>query len=285
MSFNPDPSKQGQETIFIRKTKKICHPLLCFNNSIVLQSPYQKCLGIFLYAWLTFEEYLKVITTKINKTIGLLCKLQKTLQIKLLHFILNITFSKILFFHPPLLKLDPNLRSATSFSVFKRNLLKFSRPSPNSVSNCCNCKGIKYLTRLCLCLSHLLEHKLKHSFQDTLNPFCSCGLDVETNMHFFLYCLSFTNQRRILWAQLMILIVLWQILMIRNLLIHLFGKVSLDTSANSPLLNATMNYINEQIWRKSFLFFVYFCYIFISLTFFPYPNVFFVTIYSFSCSS
>ena len=54
------------------------------------------------------------------------------------------------------------------------------------------------------------------------------------------------------WAQLMILIVLWQILMIRYWLIPLFGKASLDTSANTLLLNATMNHINEQIWRKSF---------------------------------
>ena len=56
MSFNPDPSKQAQEIIFSRKTKKICHPLLCFNNSIVLQSPYQKHLGIFLDAQLILRN-------------------------------------------------------------------------------------------------------------------------------------------------------------------------------------------------------------------------------------
>ena len=95
-------------------------------------------------------------------------------------------------------KLDPNLRSAASLSVFKKNLLKFIRPSRNSVFNCHNCKEIKYLTRLRLGLSHLRQHKFKHSFQDTLNPFCSCGLDVDTNTHFFLYCPLFTNQRRTL---------------------------------------------------------------------------------------
>ena len=95
-------------------------------------------------------------------------------------------------------KLDPNLPSVSTLSVFKNNLLKFVRPSRNSVFNCHNCKGIKYLTRLRLGLSHLREHKFKHSFQDTLNPFCSCGLDVETNTHFFLYCPLFTNQRRTL---------------------------------------------------------------------------------------
>ena len=42
MSFNADTSKQVQEIIFSRKTKKIFHTLLCFNNSIVSQTPYQK---------------------------------------------------------------------------------------------------------------------------------------------------------------------------------------------------------------------------------------------------
>ena len=73
ISFNPDPSKQAQEIIFSRKTKKIFHPSLRFNNSIVSQSPYQKHLGIFFDARLNFEEHLKAITT------GLLRKLQKTL--------------------------------------------------------------------------------------------------------------------------------------------------------------------------------------------------------------
>ena len=79
MSFNLEPSKQVREIIFSRKTKKIFHPLLRYNNSIVSQTPYQKHLGIFLDAQLTFEKHLKVITTKVNKTIGLLQKLQKTL--------------------------------------------------------------------------------------------------------------------------------------------------------------------------------------------------------------
>ena len=53
--------------------------MLRFSNIIVSQSPYQKHLGLFLDAQLTFEQHLKVITTKVNKTIGLLQKMQKTL--------------------------------------------------------------------------------------------------------------------------------------------------------------------------------------------------------------
>ena len=50
-----------------------------FNNSIVSETPYQKHLCIFLDVQLTFEEYLKEITTKVNKIIGLLQELQKFL--------------------------------------------------------------------------------------------------------------------------------------------------------------------------------------------------------------
>ena len=143
-------------------------------------------------------------------------------------------------------KLDPNLRSAASLSVFKKNLLKFIRPSPNSVFNCHNCKGIKYLTKLCLSLSHLHEHKFKHSFHDTLNAFCSCRLDVETIMQFFLYYPLSTNQRRTFLNTVKDIdcsltntndSILTHVL--------LFGRASLDTSANTLLFNATMNYITS----------------------------------------
>ena len=76
MNFNPDPTKQAQEVIFIRKTKKLPHPSLVFNNTNVTQSMYQKHLGIILDSKLTFENHINMVTTKINKTIGLLCKLQ-----------------------------------------------------------------------------------------------------------------------------------------------------------------------------------------------------------------
>ena len=79
MSFNPDLSKQAQEVIFSRKAKKISHPSLRFNNTIAPQTPYQKHIGIFLDARLTFDKQLRVVTTNENKTIGLLHQLQKIL--------------------------------------------------------------------------------------------------------------------------------------------------------------------------------------------------------------
>ena len=59
--------------------------------------------------------------------------------------------------------------------------------------NCIFTNHIKLLTRLRVGLSHLREHKLRHSFQDSLNPICSCGSDIET-AHFLLHSPNFSNE-------------------------------------------------------------------------------------------
>ena len=76
MSFNPDPSKQAQEDIFIRKVSKGSHPLLTFNSNIVCKATSQKHLGIIPDYRLSFEEHLRLVFSKVNITISLLCKLQ-----------------------------------------------------------------------------------------------------------------------------------------------------------------------------------------------------------------
>ena len=80
MSFNPDWYKKAQEAIFSRKIKKPIHPELIFNNIPVNQTSYQRHLGMFLDNKLNFGDYLKYITNKVNKSIGLLRKLQMILR-------------------------------------------------------------------------------------------------------------------------------------------------------------------------------------------------------------
>ena len=92
-------------------------------------------------------------------------------------------------------KLDLNIRKSESLSIFKKTLLYFIRPSGSTVFNCHNPKGVKLLTRLRLGLSHLREHKFKHRFQDSLNPICSCGNDIETSADYLLHCPNFSNER------------------------------------------------------------------------------------------
>ena len=144
-------------------------------------------------------------------------------------------FLKLSFFH--------RLPSRNLF-ICKKHILQCIRPSLNSVYNSHNTKGIKLMTRLRFSLSHLREHKFKHSFQDLINPLCNCGYKVESTVQFFLHCLLSTNERSTLFSTL------------HNLdsklfdntdspltYILLFGKEFLDTNQNTAILNATMEII------------------------------------------
>ena len=79
MRFNPAPDKQAQEVIFSRKINKIDHPPLYFNQNFVKSSSPHKHLGMVLDTRLDFNLHLKNVQNKVNKTIGLLCKLKNTL--------------------------------------------------------------------------------------------------------------------------------------------------------------------------------------------------------------
>ena len=66
-------------------------------------------------------------------------------------------------------KLDCYISNADSFDVFKKCILSFIRPMPNSIYNIHNPLGVKYLKRLRIGFSHLKEHKFKHNFLLLLN--------------------------------------------------------------------------------------------------------------------
>ena len=141
-------------------------------------------------------------------------------------------------------KLDPSLRNSASYNVFKNSILKFIRPSPNKIFQCHNPKGIKLVTRLRLGLSHLREHKFKHSFQDTLNPFCSCGLDIETTSHYFLHCPLFHAERSTLLNNVNeIDCPIFNKSEIVVTLILLFRDRSFKDEVNLLILNATINFV------------------------------------------
>ena len=101
-------------------------------------------------------------------------------------------------------KLDSNIRNSETLKskIFKSKIFKFIRPTANSIFGCHNPIGVKLLTRLRLALSHLREHKFKHGFQDTLNPLCSCGKEVETTFHFLLSCPNYSDERLTLLSKI-----------------------------------------------------------------------------------
>ena len=81
-------------------------------------------------------------------------------------------------------------------------MFKCVRPSPYSTFNVHNPHGIKLFTRLRVGSSHLLEHKFRHNFQDSLDSYCSCGRHIETIIHFFLHCSNNSNQRKTLFDEI-----------------------------------------------------------------------------------
>ena len=79
MSFNLDSTKQAQVAIFSHKNKKPLYTSLTLNNTNVKQTAFQKHLGLILDSQLSFEEHLKEIFSKVNKTIELIRKLRNSL--------------------------------------------------------------------------------------------------------------------------------------------------------------------------------------------------------------
>ena len=98
-------------------------------------------------------------------------------------------------------KLDVNIRNSASCNVFKRVILKFTRPEPNQVFHVYSSEGLKFLTRIRLGLSDLADHKFRHNFQDCVNPFCSCGQEIEISTHFLLHCSNYHSARQTLFEK------------------------------------------------------------------------------------
>ena len=58
-------------------------------------------------------------------------------------------------------------------------------------------KELKLITRLRRGLSHLCQHKFKHSVQDSHNSICSCGNNIEMSTHFLIHFFNYRNRKLI----------------------------------------------------------------------------------------
>ena len=74
-----------------------------------------------------------------------------------------------------------------------RSTSSFIKPTENKAFSIYNPSEIKFLNRLRVDFSHLNEHKFRHNFANTLDPFCSCSLETENLAHFFLRCRNYNN--------------------------------------------------------------------------------------------
>ena len=142
-------------------------------------------------------------------------------------------------------KLDQKIKNYKSIETLKKRILSFVSPSTNSTFNCYNPRVLKLLSRLWLGLSHLREHTFKNSFQDSLNPFCSCGKgEVETSSHYLLHCSNYSEERLALLNTIRnIDMSILQLSDSKFTSVLLFGDNSFDNSKNTFILDATIDYI------------------------------------------
>ena len=164
--------------------------------------------------------------------------------IKIEHnFLKNTFFSSAII---ECIKLDPPIRNAESFGIFKSNILKFIRSTLRSFFNCYNHKGIRLVIRLRLGLSYLREHIFNQNFQNCINVICSCDMDVESTSHSFLHFPLFDDKRIALLSTLnktdCKLIETNKTSLIETLL---FGNSLFDLKKNSFVLNASIDYISS----------------------------------------
>ena len=123
-------------------------------------------------------------------------------------------------------------------------MLKFIRTIPNSAFSVADIYEIKIFTRLHVGLSHLREHKLRHNFQDTINPLCSCSLEIESISYFFLPCRNNITPRTNLMNELPKLdsnILNLDEISLTKLL--LYGDSKYENNVNKKILLASINFI------------------------------------------
>ena len=93
-------------------------------------------------------------------------------------------------------------------------------------------------------LQDLKEHKFKHNLQDTINPLCNCGQDIEPATHFFLHCPFFINERRTLLSTICSLdSKLFDCTDYDLTQTLLFGNTSQTSCNNFKIINASIDYI------------------------------------------
>ena len=104
------------------------------------------------------------------------------------------------------------------------------------------------MTRLRIGFSHLKEHTFKQNFQDSVDPLCGCGNDIESIVHFFLHCPNFTTQRQTFLNKLKSInaniMAENENSIVRTLL---FGRPDFNYSTNKEIITVTISLILTSI--------------------------------------
>ena len=147
-------------------------------------------------------------------------------------------------------KLDLKIQQSKTLLTFWNAPIKIGRPISKLVYYVHNHLCLKLFAWLRLGLSHLIQHKFNHNFQDCLNPLCSCSLVVASVSHFLLHCQYYSNICSTLLNELQSIDT--------NLLnqeddieieIILYGSTKFNTNQNFRLLNSSIDDFLK--WERS----------------------------------
>ena len=107
---------------------------------------------------------------------------------------------------------------------------------------------------MCLGCSHPNKHKIRHNFQDCLNPLCSCSLEIKDTVHyllhynhFFQYGFDLINSAKPVSDNMS-----FSDNVKRD--IPLYGDSRFDTNKSKLILEATIIYIKNTERFSGFLF-------------------------------
>ena len=121
--------------------------------------------------------------------------------------------------------------------------MAFTRPVGNSIYGIYNLFGVRLINKLHLGFSHLREHKFRHNFVDTVNPLCSCTLEIENSENFFLRRQSNLSGRATLMNELSNISNAINCLNLTDIIrVILYGNKNFDNVTNFEIITATIKF-------------------------------------------
>ena len=143
--------------------------------------------------------------------------------------------------------MDGDIRNLPSVSTFKKAIFEFLRPKQSHVFDVPDNQGVVFLNRLRVGFSHLNEHKFRHGFRDTLDPFCGCRTNsVENTQHLFLHCSTYSHARQSLFDKHQTLDIAFHPLSPSSFCrLLVYGDGSLTSISNRSILTFVVEYIHE----------------------------------------
>ena len=140
-------------------------------------------------------------------------------------------------------KLDSYIKNSDSSTFFCKKLLAFTRPVGNSIYGIYNLFGVRLINKLHLGFSHLREYKFRHHFVDTVNPLCSCTLEIENTENFFLRRQSNLSPRATLMNELSNISNAINCLNSTDIIsVILYGDKNFDNVTNFEIITATIKF-------------------------------------------